>query len=109
MVDYSKLYEYLGKCPICHRDMFKDGSSTNQHHFIPKSRGGREQRYAHTICHNQLHALWTNKELENEFSDPEVIRADSRMEKFIKWIAKKDPLFYESSKDSSERKGKSRR
>ena len=108
-MNYHKLYEYLGKCPICERDMFKDGKSTNQHHFVPKSRGGKAQEHCHRICHDMLHRTWTNKELENEFSDPEVIRADYRMEKFLKWISRKDPLFYESSKDSNERKGKSRR
>jgi hypothetical protein len=108
-MDYSKLYQYQGKCPICERDMFKDGKSTNQHHFVPKSRGGKDQDMAHRICHDMLHRTWTNKELENEFSDPEAIRADPKMANFLKWIAKKDPLFYESSKDTKERKGKSRR
>jgi hypothetical protein len=109
MKNYHQLYEYLGTCPICERDMFKDGSSTNQHHFVPKSRGGREQEYCHRICHDLLHRLWTNKELENEFSDPVLILQDERVQAFIKWVAGKDPLFYMSTKDSKQRKGKSRR
>lgn len=102
-------YEYKGACPICDRGMYDDGKSINRHHFVPKSRGGKEQFYTHTICHNMLHRTWTNKELENEYSDPEKIKAEPVMEKFIAWVAKKDPLFYDSSKDNNNRKGKSRR
>ncbi len=98
--------ENKGQCPICHREMFDDGSSINRHHFIPKSRGGKEQFYLHTICHNQIHSLWTEKELELEFSDPEKIKNHEKMKKFIHWISKKDPLFYLSTKDSNDRKRK---
>lgn len=108
-MNYSKLYEYKGKCPICERDMYDDGKSINRHHFVPKSRGGQEQLHLHRICHDMLHRTWTNKELEKDYSDPFVIKSSFLMEKFLKWIAKKDPLFYESSKDSNERKDKSRR
>lgn len=105
-MDYTN-YKPLGKCPICERDMYDDGQSVNRHHFIPKSRGGKEQHYAHRICHDMLHRTWTNKELEKRFADPELIRADPKMQTFIEWVAGKDPLFYISSKDSSS-KGKRR-
>lgn len=108
-MDYSKLYEYKGLCPICDREMYDNGKSVNRHHFIPKSRGGKEQLFVHSCCHNFLHSTWTNKELENEYSDPELIRNDVRIQKFIKWVAKKDPLFYISTKDSNERKDKRRK
>lgn len=32
----------------------------------------------------------TEKELEQEYSDPEKIKQHPEMEKFIKWVAKKD-------------------
>lgn len=50
MVDYAKLYENKGKCPICGREMYDDGKAVNRHHFVPKSRGGKEQFFVHTIC-----------------------------------------------------------
>jgi hypothetical protein len=43
-------YKNIGTCPICHRDMLDDGHSVNQHHFLPKSRGGKAQVYCHRIC-----------------------------------------------------------
>jgi hypothetical protein len=85
--------------------MLDDGHSVNQHHFLPKSRGGKEQVY----CHDFLHRNWTNKELETNYLDPEIIRKDEKIQKFLNWIKNKDPLFYEKTKDSNSRKGKSRR
>lgn len=107
-MNYTKQYEFKGKCPICDRDMFDDGKSINRHHFVPKSRGGKEQFYTHTICHNKIHSLWTEKELEQEFSDPERIKENTEMQTFIKWIKNKDPLFYLTTKDSNTRKHKRR-
>lgn len=102
------LLENKGECPICGRLMYDDGKSINRHHFVPKSRGGREQEWVHTICHNQIHGIWTEKELAEEYSDPEKIASHPEMVKFIAWIRKKDPLFYAKTKDFCERKRKRR-
>jgi hypothetical protein len=107
-MEHLKKLDYHGKCPICDRDMYDDGKSINRHHFIPKSRGGKEQEHCHKICHNKIHSLWTEKELELEFSDPEKIKENEEMKIFINWIKKKDPLFYISTKDSNQRKSKRR-
>lgn len=96
--------EYRGLCPICDRPMYELQGSINRHHFVPKSKGGKEQEFAHTICHNQIHALWSETELARQYSDPELIRADPDMQKFIKWVQKKDPLFYEKTRRSNRRK-----
>lgn len=98
-----------GICPICDRDMYDDGKSINRHHFIPKSRGGKEQLLIHTLCHNQIHSLFTETECEKEYSDPEVIKYHPEMQKFINWISKKDPLFYITTKESNNKKKKRRR
>lgn len=103
-MDYKQLYDYEGICPICDREMYNDGKSINRHHFVPKSRGGKEQFFTHKICHNMIHSLWTEKELELEYSDSEKIKSHTEIQKFIKWIQKKDPLFYLATKDSKTRK-----
>ena len=48
-----KSKEVVGKCPICSRDMIK-GASINDHHFIPKSKGGKaeDKITLHVVCHN---------------------------------------------------------
>ncbi len=94
-------FEYKGICPICRREMYDDGKSINRHHFIPKCRKGRAQEYVHTVCHNTIHSIWTEKELEREFSDPETINANEEIQKFIKWIQKRDPLFYIKTKTNA--------
>lgn len=40
----NNLKEVLGKCPICNRDMIK-GPSIDEHHFIPKSKKGKEKEF----------------------------------------------------------------
>lgn len=95
--------EEIGDCPICKRKMFY-GFSVNRHHFIPKSRGGKEMDFVHKICHSKIHSIWTNKELEREFSDPEKIIDHPLMEGFLVWIKNKDPLFYMSTRSSSRKK-----
>jgi hypothetical protein len=94
----------LGPCPICERPMFDDGSSTDKHHMVPKSRGGAQTTRVHRVCHGFIHSKWTVKELEREFNDPEAIKADVEAQAFIAWVSKKDPQFYIRSKRHS-RKG----
>lgn len=86
--------EIIGSCPICERDMIK-GPSIDKHHMVPKCRGGKKTEYLHKICHRKIHSIWTEKELEKEFNDPEVICANEEIQKFIKWVKKKDPEFYD--------------
>lgn len=78
----------LGLCPICNRMMYI-GKSVDRHHFIPKSKGGKETEYIHKICHSKIHSLFTNSMLEKEYNTPEEIRKHEEMQKFIKWVSKK--------------------
>jgi len=95
--------EVIGICPICGRDMWK-GPSIDKHHFVPKCRGGKATEYVHRICHRKIHSLWTEKELEKEFNDPEKIKANEEMQKFIKWVCKKEPDFYDKTVSHSRKK-----
>jgi len=102
-------YEYKGKCPICERDMYDDGNSINRHHFVPKCKGGKETELIHVVCHRKVHSLFTEAECAKEFSDPELVKSHPEIQKFIKWIEKKDPLFNDHHKDHSDRRNKRRR
>ncbi len=94
----------LGPCPICGREMIDDGVSVNEHHLVPKSRGGRETTHLHTICHAKLHSRWTEKELAQHYSAIEAIVADAEMAHFIAWVRKKHPQYVDRTRRSS-RKG----
>jgi hypothetical protein len=80
----------LGPCQICGWEMLLV-DSIDQHHWQPKSRGGRGVNYLHRICHRKLHSLFTNKELEAEFATPEALRRHPKMQKFITWVRRQPP------------------
>lgn len=79
------------------------GGPLDRHHFLPKSRGGRDARAVHKICHRQLHAIWTNRELEL-MTDPGTLRQHPKFQPFLKWIANKHPDTYERTLESSKRR-----
>ena len=99
----SKQPEVVGQCPICDRDMWK-GDSIDKHHMVPKCRGGKETEYLHKICHRKIHSIWTEKELEKEYNDPEKIKEHEEMQKFIKWVSKKEPDFYDRNERHNRKK-----
>jgi len=82
------------------------GRYIDDHHLIPKTFKGREKITLHRICHNQIHALWTERELCNYYHTVKRIVEDVRMVKFILWVSKKDPDFYIKTRPSKRVKKK---
>lgn len=78
----------LGLCPICGRTMIA-GPSVDEHHWVPKSQGGREMSFMHRICHHTVHTRFSERELARNYSTPEAIRCDPAMAKFIRWVRKR--------------------
>lgn len=93
----------IGQCPICDRDMIK-GPFIDKHHFTPKCRGGKKTQYLHKVCHRKIHSIWTEKELEKDFNDPNKVCAHPEMIKFIAWIKKKEPNFYDKNSTHNRKK-----
>jgi len=86
-------------CAICSRPLGRKETSS-KHHLIPKSKGGKhtETITIHNICHQKIHKTITEKELKNEFYSVEKLLMHPEIQKFIKWVAKKDPDFFQSNK-----------
>lgn len=84
----------IGLCPICDREMWKD-KFVDRHHFFPKCKGGRETEWVHKVCHRKIHSIFTENELAKEYNNPEVVKSHPEIDKFVKWISKKDPDFYD--------------
>jgi len=78
-------------CWLCARPL---GQRIEWHHPVPKSRGGREKRPIHPICHRSLHARFSNAELERIGGELSSLRADEVIARFLDWIANKDPDFH---------------
>ena len=94
-------------CPICDREM---GSiNVNRHHLIPKTHGGKDQFKIHKICHRKIHATFTEKELEKVYHTWEELRAHPEIQKFVKWVQKKEIGYYAGSDETQERNQKRRR
>ncbi|WP_281882860.1 hypothetical protein [Paenibacillus sp. YYML68] len=76
----------LGTCELCEREELE----TTKHHLTPKEKGGTFLPTAQLCisCHKQIHALFTNEELEAELHTLESLRTHERMRGFIRWIKK---------------------
>ena len=90
-------------CPICDREMW-EGSSVDKHHFYPKCKGGKETELIHKICHRKIHSIFTEKELAKTYNNAEMVKQHPDIVKFIKWVAKKEPDFYDGSATHNRKK-----
>ncbi|MEZ4957816.1 MAG: HNH endonuclease [Saprospiraceae bacterium] len=93
-------------CPICDREL--GNKNISKHHLIPKSKGGKHTDTIdlHNICHQKIHSVFTEKELKDHFNTIEKIREHEEIQKFIKWVAKQDPAFYQGNRTSNRKKEK---
>jgi hypothetical protein len=79
------------RCWLCTRPL---GLRVEQHHPVPKSRGGRATVPVHPICHRTLHTRFSNAELHKIGDDPAILAADDEVGRFLGWIARKPPDFH---------------
>lgn len=86
-------------CPICKRSI-DHPSDGNQHHLRPLSRGGKGGPIVrlHRICHQKIHSVFTEKELEQKFNTIEALLKTDEIKKFVKWVRKKPSSFYDGNR-----------
>ena len=86
----------MTQCELCGREVDK----TTRHHLIPRTRHKKKkvqrdhapQERLRTVdlcppCHRQLHAVLSEKELQEGYNTLNRIRRHPEMAKFLKWIA----------------------
>lgn len=76
-------------CPLCHRDT----DLVNDHHFVPRAKGGKEKTSICLPCHNTIHDLFTNNELRDIYNTPGALKGHEGFRKYLKWIRKKPADF----------------
>lgn len=89
-------------CLLCGRDV----SETTEHHLVPKCRHKNKKnkkmfsrkevkKKVPTCdpCHNNLHAVLTEKELAREYNTLEKLKGHPDVIKFSKWIKRKPDGF----------------
>ena len=92
-------------CPLCNRIMYH----ASDHHLIPKTRGGKDETV--TICndcHQAIHSLFSNKELENKYNTVDSLLSDERFAKTVKFISKQDPTRKTRTKNAKDQKRRGR-
>ena len=81
-------------CPLCGRGLV---GPYNRHHLLPLSKGGKNTPtiQLHKICHDKIHAIFTEMELKRQYNTIEKLQQHEEMAKFIKWVQNKEPEFYD--------------
>ncbi len=84
------------KCPLCDRPL---AEPITKHHLIPLSKGGKDTPTVpmHKICHDKIHATFTETELKTYYHTIERLQEHEEIGRFIKWVKKKEPEFYDKS------------
>lgn len=94
-------------CELCSRA----GVTLTRHHLIPRTRhsnqrtrrdSSREDRQQVILlcrpCHNQIHSLFTEKELERDFNTLARLAGQPEVARFVEWIRDKPPGFRPTAK-----------
>lgn len=83
---HNKSY-YNKQCLICDRS---EGLIFTEHHLIPKSKGGKKGPTVVVCedCHNNIHLLFTNKELNQNYFTVELLLASEKIQKYVTYIRK---------------------
>ena len=80
--------KYIGKyCTICGRETPEEYQE--KHHLVPKAKGGKETIIVCIDCGNQLHKLFTNKELKSIYNTVTKILANEKVKKWVEWLRTK--------------------
>lgn len=78
-------------CWLCGRPI---ANRIQWHHPVPKAKKGRGTVPVHPICHRTIHANFTNAQLARIGDDPDRLKEDETVAKFVAWIADKPPDFH---------------
>lgn len=77
-------------CEICGRQ--GETEYFEKHHLEPAQK--RKDSDVIDVCHqcgDQIHLLFTNAELKNEYNTLDKIMSDSRIVRYVRWV-RKQPL-----------------
>ena len=82
-------------CPLCGRPI-PPVVRSSRHHLVPRLKGGTHKGTVllHAICHNAIHARFSEAELARRLADIDALRADPELARFIAWVKTKPPDFY---------------
>jgi hypothetical protein len=93
-------------CALCERPI-PDGARASRHHLTPRLKGGARLGTVllHQICHNAIHAHYSEAELARRLSDVASLRAEPEIARFLDWVRTKPPDFYAATRRSRAKNG----
>ena len=71
------------QCEFCGMTTYTRG-----HHVIPKCKSGKVIAQTCPTCENFIHSTYDHNQLRDTYNSVEVILADERFQKFLKWRRK---------------------
>jgi len=77
-----------GTCELCKRD----DVPLTKHHLIPKQKGGDDTALVCIPCSKQIHALFANRELKQQYNTIEKLQANAQVQTWIDWVRKHNPV-----------------
>lgn len=83
-------------CELCERTTVP----LTKHHLIPKARHNKRVRRDHGAdrnrvammcrpCQDQIHSLFTEKELEREYHTVDLLKKSEKVRDWIEWVRKR--------------------
>lgn len=69
------------------------GPSVDRHHWVPKTEGGTEQGWLHTVCHRKVHAVLDETALARDYRTADALRGHPGIARFLAWVRRKPPEF----------------
>jgi hypothetical protein len=89
-------------CQLCGRPL--GTIRIEDHHLIPKTFKGRDVIPIHRICHQKIHATFSERELYNYYHTVERLLEHEQIIKFVNWVRKRPIEFYDKNDDTAERR-----
>lgn len=89
----GKLLPSSRYCELCERSDVR----LTVHHLRPRQYSRRKKldpgptAEVCSPCHRQIHALFSNRQLAEEFNTIAALQSHPDMQKFLAWIRKQDP------------------
>jgi len=77
-------------CALCRRvipdEQISDPQVVQEHHLRPENRAESPTVMLCRPCHAQIHAVFTNEELREDYDTIDALQAANRLQGYIEWI-----------------------
>lgn len=89
-------------CELCKREL--GDRFIEDHHLIPKTFKGKVTVPIHKICHQKIHATFSERELYHYYHTFERLLEHEQIQRFVAWVRKRPLDFYDKNDDTASRR-----